>query len=335
MYYIHSDYLGNYETVTNERGNMVDKLSFDPCLPARNAMEAGGRRRNPTDWTYNNVPQTHLFDRSFTGHSLSRHAVVGKHLDNFDLINMPARRSDSIGGNGRVYDPVLGYFTTPDPMIAIPGSIKDFNLYAYTKNNPLSFVDPTGYWDEDPYEEDDFQDEGGWLEVWDYYRDGSWCGFFWETLGNLWGDLSDFFTDNRPYQDVDEQDFGQYQDGDELDQSFAEYDDYTQPRDGDNDVDRTRDGETGGGDGITLSETETMATVMGWTNSFTKVLIDWGLSQATTPWGNSISGFNKFLTGSGKFLGYYSSFVYGIQARNAYNNGDRLHTLSNPARSDL
>jgi len=88
-------------------------------------------------------------------------------------------------------------------------------------------------------------------------------------------------------------------------------------------------GEAGGGDGLTLSETETMATVMGWTNTFTRGLIDWGLRQATTPWGNSINGFNKFSKGSGKFLGYYSGFVYGMQARNAYNNGDRLHTLSN------
>ena len=88
-------------------------------------------------------------------------------------------------------------------------------------------------------------------------------------------------------------------------------------------------GEAGGGDGLTLSETGTMATVMGITNTFTRGLIDWGLRQATTPWGNSISGFNKLSKGSGEFLGYYSGFVYGMQARNAYNNGGRLHTLSN------
>ncbi len=91
----------------------------------------------------------------------------------------------------------------------------------------------------------------------------------------------------------------------------------------------TERGEDGGGSGLTLSETNTMATVMELTNTFTMSLIKWGVRQATTSWGNSISGLNKFSKVSGKFLGYYSAFAYGMQARNAYNNGDRLHTLSN------
>ncbi len=69
---------------------------------------------------------------------LSRNAEVRKHLDAFSLINM----------NGRVYDPVIGYFTTPDPLIKIPMYSQDFNPYTYTHNNPLSFIDPSGYWDE-------------------------------------------------------------------------------------------------------------------------------------------------------------------------------------------
>jgi len=69
--------MDSYETITGENGNVVEKLSFEPCLPARNEMEAGGRRRNPTDWTYNNVPAPHLFDRGFTS---------DEHLDNFDLV---------------------------------------------------------------------------------------------------------------------------------------------------------------------------------------------------------------------------------------------------------
>jgi len=93
-----------------------------------------GRRRNPTDWTYNNIPQTHLFDRGFTGHSLSRHEVDGKHLDNFDLINM----------NGRVYDPWLGRFLSPDPFVQAPTYSQNFNRYSYALNNPLKYTDPSG-----------------------------------------------------------------------------------------------------------------------------------------------------------------------------------------------
>ncbi len=70
--------------------------------------------------------------------SFYQNAGIRKHLDAFSLINIP----------GRVYDPVIGYLTTPDPLIKIPGYSQDFNPYTYTHNNPLSFIDPSGYWDE-------------------------------------------------------------------------------------------------------------------------------------------------------------------------------------------
>ena len=93
MHYVLKDHLGSYETIITP-GKEVEKLSFDPW----------GRRRNPVDWTYDNVPTNYTFSRGYTGH---------EHLDYFDLINMPARRSASGGGNGRVYDPWLGRFLSP------------------------------------------------------------------------------------------------------------------------------------------------------------------------------------------------------------------------------
>jgi len=115
---------------------------------------------------------------------------------------------------------------------------------------------------------------------------------------------------------------------DNMNDNFL-YNNNTQSPNEDNDYDRGERGQAGGGDGLTLSETGTMATVMGLTNTFTRGLIDWGVRQATTPWGKSISGFNKFSKGAGKTFGFYSAFVYGAQAYSAYNSGDRLHTLSN------
>ncbi|MGB4655801.1 MAG: hypothetical protein WBH98_10270, partial [Bacteroidales bacterium] len=52
------------------------------------AYDPWGKRRNPSDWSYNNVPTTYMFDRGYTGHEM---------LDAFGLINM----------NGRVYDPLI------------------------------------------------------------------------------------------------------------------------------------------------------------------------------------------------------------------------------------
>ena len=115
LYYIHTDHLGSINVVTDQSGAVVENYSFD----------AWGRRRNPVDWTYNNVPSTFLFSRGFTGH---------EHLDQFNLINM----------NGRVYDPLLGRFLSPDNFVQSPDFTQSFNRYGYCMNNPLVYTDPSG-----------------------------------------------------------------------------------------------------------------------------------------------------------------------------------------------
>ncbi|MFC1699973.1 RHS repeat-associated core domain-containing protein, partial [Candidatus Omnitrophota bacterium] len=49
----------------------------------------------------------------------------------------------------RYYDPEIGRFITADPTIQHPNDPQDFNRYAYCRNNPLRYTDPTGYgfWD--------------------------------------------------------------------------------------------------------------------------------------------------------------------------------------------
>jgi RHS repeat-associated protein len=64
-------------------------------------------------------------DRGFTGH---------EHLDAFGLIDM----------NGRVYDPILGRFLSPDKYVQAPGFTQSLNWYSYCLNNPLIFTDPSG-----------------------------------------------------------------------------------------------------------------------------------------------------------------------------------------------
>jgi hypothetical protein len=46
--------------------------------------------------------------------------------------------------NGRLYDPVVGRFLSPDPFIADPSFSQSYNRYAYALNNPLKFTDPSG-----------------------------------------------------------------------------------------------------------------------------------------------------------------------------------------------
>ena len=47
--------------------------------------------------------------------------------------------------NGRVYDPNLGRFLTPDPHVQSIGDPQSYNRYSYVLNNPLRYSDPTGY----------------------------------------------------------------------------------------------------------------------------------------------------------------------------------------------
>jgi RHS repeat-associated protein len=100
--------------ITDIHGNIVDSMSFD----------AWGNRRDRVNWEQ---PDTaiHLIDRGFTMH---------QHLDVFKLINM----------GGRVYDPVVQQFLSPDPYVQAPDNTQNLNRYAYCLNSPLMYTDPTG-----------------------------------------------------------------------------------------------------------------------------------------------------------------------------------------------
>ena len=63
--------------------------------------------------------------RGYTGHEM---------LTEFDIINM----------NGRLYDPVLGRFFSPDNYVQMPDNSQNFNRYSYCLNNPLKYTDPSG-----------------------------------------------------------------------------------------------------------------------------------------------------------------------------------------------
>lgn len=112
--YIHHDHLGSVQAYSNENGLLVQELSYD----------AWGRRRNPATWEYD---QSSAWNpRGFGGH---------EHIDVFDMVNM----------DGRMYDPVLGRFLSPDPLMQASDFTQGLNRYSYCLNNPLSLIDPSGY----------------------------------------------------------------------------------------------------------------------------------------------------------------------------------------------
>ncbi|MBC7228458.1 MAG: RHS repeat-associated core domain-containing protein [Thermoflexales bacterium] len=49
----------------------------------------------------------------------------------------------------RFYDPVLGRFLQPDPIVPEPGNPQALNRYGYVYNNPLRLIDRTGHFSEE------------------------------------------------------------------------------------------------------------------------------------------------------------------------------------------
>ena len=66
-----------------------------------------------------------LLGRGYTGH---------EHLPWFGLVNM----------NARLYDPAVGRFLSPDPLVQAPDNTQNYNRYSYCLNNPLRWTDNTG-----------------------------------------------------------------------------------------------------------------------------------------------------------------------------------------------
>ena len=57
-----------------------------------------------------------------------RHGFTGhENINEIDLVHM----------NGRVYDPTLGRFLSPDPHVQFEALLISYNRYAYVNNNPL------------------------------------------------------------------------------------------------------------------------------------------------------------------------------------------------------
>ena len=114
-FYVHTDHLGSYDVITDAGKNTVERYSFD----------VWGNRRDPSFWNQPDTRTHFLFNRGFTGH---------EHLDAFRIIHM----------NGRLYDPVIARFFSPDPYVQMPDFTQNYNRYSYCFNNPLMYTDPSG-----------------------------------------------------------------------------------------------------------------------------------------------------------------------------------------------
>ena len=50
--------------------------------------------------------------------------------------------------DARYYDPAIGRFIQPDPIVPEPAGPQDLNRYTYVRNNPVRYAAPSGHWAE-------------------------------------------------------------------------------------------------------------------------------------------------------------------------------------------
>jgi RHS repeat-associated protein len=110
--------------ITDASGTVLQKTSFDPY---------GGRRA--TTWNAD-LPATGLAAlRDWQDSRGSRGFTDHEHLNRTGFVHM----------NGRVYDPRIGRFVSPDPIVQAPWFSQSYNRYAYVFGSPLSYTDPSGF----------------------------------------------------------------------------------------------------------------------------------------------------------------------------------------------
>jgi RHS repeat-associated protein len=122
--YLYRDHLGSIETITDQNGAVITQLGYEPFGSRRKTD--GSAQLTPAEIEQLQNQSDTVTRRGYTDH---------EHLDRTGLIHM----------NGRIYDPTLGRFLSPDPLVQAPYNSQSYNRYTYTFNNPLLFTDPSGY----------------------------------------------------------------------------------------------------------------------------------------------------------------------------------------------
>ncbi len=107
-HYFHKDHLGSSTVMTDATGAAVETTDYMPF----------GSQRDPTGTDVSNYKFT---DQEFDAES--------------GLYNY----------NARLYDPIIGRFISADPFVQAPFDPQTLNRYSYCRNNPLIYIDPSGY----------------------------------------------------------------------------------------------------------------------------------------------------------------------------------------------
>jgi len=137
--YLFTDPQGSTDLITDRFGNVGTFQRYSHpagtrTIGQRQGFDAFGLRRRVEGttaiWQVLPWSERQSFDTSKTRRSYTGHEAV----DPVGLVHM----------NGRLYDPLIGRFIQPDPIVQDPYDTQSLNRYSYVLNNPLSATDPSG-----------------------------------------------------------------------------------------------------------------------------------------------------------------------------------------------
>jgi RHS repeat-associated protein len=138
-YYLLKDNLGSITRLLDEYAGDVPSAQFN--------YDSWGRLRDVNGQFYNGFITQGKFkafdilsNRGYTGHE---HLLGMGYFISLDP-NEIKPPLEIINMNGRIYDPILGQFMQADNNIQTPEEFIGYDRYAYCRNNPLKYTDPSG-----------------------------------------------------------------------------------------------------------------------------------------------------------------------------------------------
>ena len=202
-------YLGGYERKLADTYNSEVVTKYYSASLGALSRPVAFRRGGTLHW----VGADHLggtvrvMDSSFTALDGMRYRPYGEDRDTGTALvtdrKFTGQTEDESAGlywyASRAYDPAIGRFVSPDPIVPVPGNPQALNRYSYVYNNPLRYTDPSGHDPLDEVWENEWRNNHPGQELTDHHRrlrllsllikgsekDGSWNDSDWAAFHDI------------------------------------------------------------------------------------------------------------------------------------------------------
>jgi RHS repeat-associated protein len=118
--------------IEDHQGGVANIASKTGAADVNESFSAFGQRRNPATWS--GAPTTGDLN-----------TIAGLSRQGYTFQTWLGQSMGLNHMNGRVEDAILGRFLSPDPHIPDPTNPQSYNRYSYVMNNPVSYIDPSGF----------------------------------------------------------------------------------------------------------------------------------------------------------------------------------------------